>query len=1399
MGPGTTMNSQTTSTNPDSTLLAVPKLRDDGSNWSDYYPRIQNAMGAKGLWRHVLGTATAPVPYVVSKGTPMLANGTTPATEDQIEAKETKIVEFEKREYFARHILLSTTSTRLGAKVKDLKTAEAMWKVIVDDATSKSTLYLLDAEDQLSSMKLTDNDDPKTHLSELKLHFQTMQHRRENLIKIGSNISEQRFNTIIMSSLPHSYRPTLQTITATERLNRLSGSQANAMKADDLIAFIIEEAHHRVINDERNKSAESALAARTKETGKSNRKKKDKSKPDVICDNCKKPGHTGEQCYSKGGGREGQGPKQKAKAKAKAKESETAVVATNDEEGDLFAFTCTSDYVALADELEVPRSKLGTCIDSGATRYYCPDRSKFFNYKAIQRRITTADGRTLKAIGSGDLHLELPNGSGKTKIVFKNAIHAPDMAFTLISISRLDEAGYSVTFNKRMCTVKNPKGKTIATIPHADGLYKITATSESKAGGTANAASMKMSINEAHRKLGHIAHSAVKHAISKGFIAGIELDDDCKVEFCEACAKAKSIRLPYPKETETRAKKFGERVHWDLWGPASVKSINGHHYVAARIDDATRQTKLYFQEKKSDTYQSYIVDEALIETQSGNRIKSSRSDRGGEFMADKLTKHQDLKGTKREFTVHDSPPQNGVSERGMRTRAERARALLISSGLPRFLWEEAMQHSAWLQDRTPARANNGKTPYEMGNGKKPNLVGIQEFGVAAYVKDLKAGKLDARATKGRFVGYDSESKGYRIYWPKKRSVTVERNVVFNPEDVDSSDEIAVIPGEAQSEGEINKVIQASPKTTKVVEEDEEVPEKEPSDHPSTQDDAVETHQSTSQVDMEATGNETDQEPPDDEASSNPDYGRGKRSRRSQGSYRKLNQGLVAAVSTLPEEDTTDEVDDDVYSPYNIPPDIALAGYSFSDPTTLDEALRGPNVTEWLKALDYEINQLEKLGTWVVEDLPPGQTAIPCTGVTRVKRGPDGEVQSYRVRIVAGGHRQVEGVNYTETFSAAAKMPTVRVVLANAAHQDWEIEHVDVKSAYLNAPLKETIYMKPPRGVLKPGQEGKVLRLLKGLYGLKQAGRGWYLEMSKVFINNLGFKRSAIDHSVFFKQKGDEHTIVAVATDDMAVTSKRPEDAHRFKDEVRKYWDITDHGPIKWFLGFEIKRDREAKTLSINQRAYIESMTEKFRLTNMKKVHTPMDPSVTFTTNQCPSTVNQVARMKGIPYAEAIGSVLWPTVVSRPDTAYAVGILSQFIQNPGIVHWEGVKRLISYMNTTKNLWLTFGGNKKILFEGYSDADWASQPHRHSISGYCFHYGIGSVSWSSKKQSIVTLSSTESEYVAETHAAKEGIWLGSFVNEITGRDNRPLMIKADNQGAIALAKDNKFHSRTKHIDL
>jgi len=214
---------------------------------------------------------------------------------------------------------------------------------------------------------------------------------------------------------------------------------------------------------------------------------------------------------------------------------------------------------------------------------------------------------------------------------------------------------------------------------------------------------------------------------------------------------------------------------------------------------------------------------------------------------------------------------------------------------------------------------------------------------------------------------------------------------------------------------------------------------------------------------------------------------------------------------------------------------------------------------------------------------------------------------------------------------------------------------------------------------------------------------------------------------------------------------------------------------------------------------IKSLAENFRLTNAKPVHTPMDPNVHFSIKQCPSTPNQSAWMQGVLYIEAIGSLLWPAVVSRPDIVFAVGILSQFIQNPGSIHWEALKRIIIYLKTMKDLWLTFGGKSKTLVEGYCYADWASQKHRHSISGYSFHFGSGAISWSSKKQHIIALSSTEAEYITQTHAAKEALWLQSFVEEIRGAKVEAMNINCDNQGVIALAKDNKYHSRTKHIDL
>ena len=620
-----------TTNNSDSTTLAVPKLRDDGSNWTDYEPRIQRALGSKGLWRHVKGTAIAPKPYALVAGVPVLVDGTTQAMEDQIRAREMKIIDYDKHEYLAQHVILSTTSTHLGNKIKNLKTSHDMWDVVKADATTKSTLFLLDAEDQLASMKLTKNDDPKAHLTEVKQHFQLMGQRHDNLLKMGSTISDSHYNTIIMSLLPESYRPTLQTIMAAERASTLLGtSSSRAMKPDDLITFITEEAQHHVINDKRTKNAESALAALGKKqrTGKHcSNKGKEKSTPSATCKNCKNAGHTKADCWVKGGGKEGQGPRGRNSKKGEKKAETAAAAEATGNADEIFAFTCMSDYVEVANALNIPKSQLGACIDSGASQHYSPDRNAFINYSPISNTTTTtADGRKLKVLGKGDVRIELPNSAKRTKTILKEAIHAPDMAFTLILVGQLDDAKCSATFSGGMSTIRNPSGCTMVTIPCANGLYHITAPEDPPTVNYASIAMVKLTISEAHRKLSHIAPSAIKYTIAKGHITSIQLDPESKPELCEACAKAKAALQPFPKESKTRATKYGEHVHWDLWGPASVQSLSRNLYVAARIDDATRETVLYFQAKKSQTIDSYKCDEALIKTQTGNCIKVARSD-----------------------------------------------------------------------------------------------------------------------------------------------------------------------------------------------------------------------------------------------------------------------------------------------------------------------------------------------------------------------------------------------------------------------------------------------------------------------------------------------------------------------------------------------------------------------------------------------------------------------------------------------------------------------------------------------------------------------------------------------------------------------------------------------------
>jgi len=423
----------------------------------------------------------------------------------------------------------------------------------------------------------------------------------------------------------------------------------------------------------------------------------------------------------------------------------------------------------------------------------------------------------------------------------------------------------------------------------------------------------------------------------------------------------------------------------------------------------------------------------------------------------------------------------------------------------------------------------------------------------------------------------------------------------------------------------------------------------------------------------------------------------------------------------------------------------------------------------------------------------------CKWVFKVKKDATGNIKQYKARLVAQGYTQVPGVNYFDTFAPVAKLASIRTVLALAARHDWEIHQVDVKSAYLNGEFEdaEVIYMRQPPGFPISDCPGKVLHLLRPLYGLKQSGRRWY-EKLRELLEEAGFRRCESDHAVFIRRKGDTLGIITIHVDDMMIVASSTRLVQDIKCQLKGKVEISDLGEIHWLLGFEIQHDRDARTLSLSQKSYIDSVVKRYGLEDAKLLSTPMDPSAQLSKSHSPSTPQEYADMRDVPYREATGSLTYAAIGSCPDIAYATTAVSRFNENPGRVHWEAVKQIIQYLKGTIGWEITYSTKVKDL-EGYTDADGSTKEDCHAISGYVFLIDGGPVSWSVKTQEIVVLSMTEAEYIAATHAAKEALWLRSFLGDILGPLNSATTLYCDNQSAIALTKNDQFHARTKHIDI
>jgi hypothetical protein len=500
----------------------------------------------------------------------------------------------------------------------------------------------------------------------------------------------------------------------------------------------------------------------------------------------------------------------------------------------------------------------------------------------------------------------------------------------------------------------------------------------------------------------------------------------------------------------------------------------------------------------------------------------------------------------------------------------------------------------------------------------------------------------------------------------------------------------------------------------------------------------------------------------------------------------IEEGKAMALSTLI---------GDVPKHYFIQALEASVSQIFADPTTLNEAKRSPNWSNWLDAMKTEIGKLVGRKTFTAVNHPgKHHNVVMVKWVYQTKRDADRKSTSWRAQLVARGFSQIDGVNYhmDDTFAAVAKMTSIRYLLAIAARNDWPIHQINIKSAYLYGKLNdnEEIYINPPPGIdvprVKPGQ---VLRLQLALYGLKQAGHCWYMELRCALLQ-IDFKQCEHDHAVFVHHYPDKSlAVLFVHVNDMAIIAPTDAKMKVIKDKISKAFEITDNGALHWMLGVSICR--EARTLKISQAAYIQQILMRFKLADIRPLSIPVDPNVAIVADMGEAVSSRK-------FCEMLGAIMYTAIWTQPDLAYAVNRLARYQDKPCTGHHTALLRLYTYLKYTVDFGITYGPTRMPL-SGYADADSMTTEGRHAISGYVFCIDGGAISWSSKRQELVTLLTNEAEYVALTHAAKEAIWLSMLQAEIFRLDCRAIPLKCDNNGAIALARDDRYYACTKHINI
>lgn len=985
-------------------------------------------------------------------------------------------------------------------------------------------------------------------------------------------------------------------------------------------------------------------------------------------------------------------------------------------------------------------------MDSGASQHMCKERDLFCSFIELKtpKHVKIGDGTTLQAQGQGNICILAYNGVNFHCVTLYDVLFVPQLKVNLFSQGKALDKGFYLISDAEKAQFVNKENITVAMATRSDKLFnmifKECSFSEHTCQGSSQIENCYFVRNNHdlewwHKALGHQNLRYVKSILSH---CNIEIK---QTDFlCESCIQGKHCREPFTAN-ESRASDLGELLHVDLCGPMEEPSLNNSHYMLLLKDDLSNYRFVYFIKNKSDVYDKLKEFLIYFETQTGKKVKVVRSDNGTEFLNFSVKNLFKKYGIKHECTVPYTPQQNGRAEREFRTIIEAVRAMLADSKLSKVFWAEAANTAVFLLNRTGISPIKGKTPYELLFRKSfdiKTVKGIFGSKVWAYIPKEKRKKLDMKSKQGFFVGYSENVKGYRVYYEKENKVSIEREITFTME-------------KALEENSEQKFVYLDVDTTENILENSE------------EDDLENEFENLNRNQENRIQNLEDENLEQDFA---------------QTPLRERNERLrPSGLLKLPQY---------LYTDY----DLSFFSLDVDEPTTYSEAIESKYASRWKEAIEEEMRALLDNDTWQLVEKPGKCEIIDSKWVFKIKKDKEGKISKFKCRLVARGFKQ----NVLEdVYSPVVRLTTIRAVLAVCVQKGWSIYQMDVCNAFLHGDLKENLYMYLPEGCKI---NGKVCKLNKAIYGLKKAPLYWYQKFNN-FMASEGFDKNKCDNCLYFKMINNVTIYVIIFVDDILISGSCVKEIEKLKLNLNRCFKMKDLGLLNYFLGISVEQNVKNNMITLSQKQYLENILIRFGMSDCKPISTPMDCNFDYGSLKSDKSDSIDIENK---CRQIIGCIMYAMLGTRPDLCSSISLLSRYQNCASEKLLIALKRVLRYIRGTLELKLVYKCKSSSVISGYADADWGGDTtDRKSTSGFCLYVYGNIISWNSKKQSTVAISTTEAEIIALSLCISEVCWLRNLLLELKLIKELKVVIYEDNQSAIRSCSSHEQLKRIKHLDI